>query len=1095
MFNVVRRKFVSGGTSSSIPTTRGTSSCVGAATVVVDTPCTHSHLPHEWLPIPSDSSTSRTICSGELDKCTYSANVAKVAQLPSAHRGHTDIPRLNNSDNKSISSSGVVLSSAWRVKGIGGSTSALLSPSRRSFQPFSAKEEEELVHVLSTKPKHVARHIRQTMLQSSKHISQFRNSVTYLMIMLQGQLQKKEITPENAAIVIQGIMNETVATRQSDMAHLLFRAAIRFRKYGVRLSTDCVRILFESYRGSQARELMLSLANELRNEKDMRAIVISAFMFAGNKDAAVEVRNEIPKEEYNTDIFIALVNGLGVLGDHLAIPNIVREAFDVQSQVDLPAIASAAVIAARGTREAMDSLFKSSLESGIPLSDTAVSHVVRIRVYEASSLAEVYQVEKTLREELGTDSFGLSAETAILSKCSDLVARSHCIADETMFGKVKSLQAVIESSDEIEIPYMMSLLKGYGVLGKVDEMNAIFDNLKVKHQIDGRLYDEVIRWNGDAENVKNVIRYKEEMETNNIRHSPNTYINIFRCLDKFYPRMVEKYYNEMMTKGFAIDAKMYPVLLQVFGDIGDMSMVEQLYEEMRIKSSQGMDVFTAKTSRVLLNIFRDSETRCEEIISQANNRGHLSSFALKHAMLKFYSKHNRESELLALVNGMNTKTPETYRILLRHYGLRNKKRHFEEVMSEMKTNNVSFDDETVRVLITTFSKWGDAFRVRSVLSEASQIDGVHSALFYADAAAAFSRVGDMESMDQVWTDLVESKVNITMTVFNRFLDLYMSVNNIEKVQYILSHMMQHVPPNPVTATTVLDMLGKMGRLNEMEALFDEMTKSKNANPTVVTFHQAMSAYAKVGDILKVEGIRDKMREAGLPESAVTYNILVESYGRAKRYEHIAELIQERRSKGIHMEEFGYIGLINTYARAKMGDEVNDVVASLLGSGVALNARLLSVIATAYSFIGDLEKVEHYVKLLMDHPTRRQRDIESIFVMYSRLRDTKKLEELLEVYPRTEFVYNICIGSFAKVGDYVRVASLLDEMEKKKMVLQRNTSITLSSLLLKAGKVELAQAVLNWKGNSTGAEHETVAVATDNGNLSSSNIIDEQLKEM
>lgn len=951
-------------------------------------------------------------------------------------------------------------------------TSVLLS-SRRSFQPFSAKEEEELVHVLSTKPKHVARHIRQSMLQSSRSVAQFRNSVTYLMIMLQSQLQKQEIQPENAAVVIQGIMSECVSTRQSDMAHLLFRAAVRFRKYGVRLSTDAVRILFESYRGSQARELMEALANELRHEKDMRAIVMTAYLFAGRQDAAEEVKNGIPKDELTTDDFCAMVDGSGAVGNHEAVVEYVKEAFEVQTQVDLPVIASAAIIAVRGSEEMMDNLFQSCLESGIPLSDNAISCVIRSKVMEAKTLADVYEVEQRLRKDLNVESLGLASETAILSKCSDLVARSHCAADEAMFNKVKHLQAVVEASTDVEAPYLMSLLKGYGVLGKVEEMNALFEVMKGSHEVDGRIYDEVLRWNGIAENVKDVIRIKEEMEQKQIRHSPNTYINIFRCLDKFYPRMVEKYYNEMMSKGFAIDARMYPVLLQVFGDIGDMAMVEQLYAEMRIKSSQGLAVFTSKASRVLLNIYRSDEEKCEEIIAQAANKGHMSSFALKHSMLKFYSKHNREKDLMRVLEGMPRKTPDTYRIVLRHYATTNQRARFEETIAEMRRSTIAFDDETVRVLITSFSKWGDATKVRHVLSEATTIDGVHTGLFYADAAAAFARVGDMDSLNTVWDDLVNSKINITMTVFNKFLDLYMSVNNMEKVQAILNHMMLHVPPNPVTATTVVDMLGKMGRLNEMEALLDEMSKSKNAAPTVVTYHQAMSAYAKVGDITKVEMVREKMRDANMPESAITFNILVDAYGRAKRYEQIADLVQERRSKGIQMEEFGYIGLINTYSRARMSDEVNDVVASLLGSSVPLNARLLGVIATAYSFIGDMGKVEHYVNLLLNHPTRRQRDVEGVFLLYSRLRDTRKIEEMLMLYPKTEYIYNVCIGSFAKSGDYAKVASLLQEMEQKKLTLQRNTSITLSSLLLKAGKVELAQAVLNWKAQP---QHAAVAAA-------------------
>ena len=64
-------------------------------------------------------------------------------------------------------------------------------------------------------------------------------------------------------------------------------------------------------------------------------------------------------------------------------------------------------------------------------------------------------------------------------------------------------------------------------------------------------------------------------------------------------------------------------------------------------------------------------------------------------------------------------------------------------------------------------------------------------------------------------------------------------------------MMKLIPPNPITATTVVDMLGKMGRFEEMEAVLNEMSRSTNAAPTLVTFHQAMNAYAKCGDVIQM----------------------------------------------------------------------------------------------------------------------------------------------------------------------------------------------------------------------------------------------------
>lgn len=70
------------------------------------------------------------------------------------------------------------------------------------YRPFSSEDELHLASVLSSKPRHVARHIRQSMLHSRRRIAQFRNSVTYLMILLQSRLQRREINPDDATVIV-----------------------------------------------------------------------------------------------------------------------------------------------------------------------------------------------------------------------------------------------------------------------------------------------------------------------------------------------------------------------------------------------------------------------------------------------------------------------------------------------------------------------------------------------------------------------------------------------------------------------------------------------------------------------------------------------------------------------------------------------------------------------------------------------------------------------------------------------------------------------------------------------------------------------------
>jgi pentatricopeptide repeat protein len=86
----------------------------------------------------------------------------------------------------------------------------------------------------------------------------------------------------------------------------------------------------------------------------------------------------------------------------------------------------------------------------------------------------------------------------------------------------------------------------------------------------------------------------------------------------------------------------------------------------------------------------------------------------------------------------------------------------------------------------------------------------------------------------------------------------------------------------------------------------------------------------------------------------------------------------------------------------------------------------------------------------------------VFLIYHRLRDHAKLDWMLTRFGGSEFVLNVCVSAFAKLGMYNRVEAILEEMNQKGYAIHTGTAVVLSSLLLKAGRVELAQAVLKFR---------------------------------
>lgn len=182
------------------------------------------------------------------------------------------------------------------------------------YRPFSPEDEVQLATILTTKPRHVARHIRQSMQHSRRRIIQFRNAVTYLMILLQSRLQRREIGAADATAIVESLMRECVELRQGDMAHLLFRAAIRFRKYGLTVGYPLVRHLYHSYKHDNAKELMKDMADEMRGDAALRFIAVLSYLFCGQVERGQALLAEIPRAQLTTENLCALAESYGSAG-------------------------------------------------------------------------------------------------------------------------------------------------------------------------------------------------------------------------------------------------------------------------------------------------------------------------------------------------------------------------------------------------------------------------------------------------------------------------------------------------------------------------------------------------------------------------------------------------------------------------------------------------------------------------------------------------------------------------------------------------------------------------------------------------------------
>lgn len=818
-----------------------------------------------------------------------------------------------------------------------------------TFHPFSKKDEDDLVRVISTKPRHVLKHVRQLVWRSRKKELHFRNTVTQLMIVLQDFLRKEQIEPEHASAIMEGVLEECVKLSQHDMAHLLFRAFLRFRKYGCQITIDALRHLFESYKGTDSTELMNQLAQEMSYDFDLRAFCIAAYLFAGNIREADKLRAEVPISEMTPLDIVAIVEGYDSQGMRDKSFELLESLTELQCKGEdlLPIYKSIFRICfKRDDWEGMEAALELSTQQEVPLDQMVFSNILRLKMKHVRNVEEVAQVETDLRQRHGYVP-DITGNSILISAYARLAHFGDKGSEEVMLAKVDTLVSSIEArlqqgeaDMDITGAHLRAVIRGYGAAGKPELMKKAWPRLQAKGISDStKVYNELIKWYALMGNVKDVLATKEEMEREHVQSDASTYSWALRALGKWYPRHVESLYDEILDRKIKVDLPLYTTLVGTFGDIGRMDMVAKLEEEVREREASGIVQVNPVYFAVLIRIHARNVKKVQELQEQCKERGYLEHEHVLTVLLHAYSISEEGRPLMkTLLNSLSDWSTETYNVLLNMYGKANDGDTVKKLLAKMRHEGVEMNEVTFGTLVTTFGRMRDTEKVKEIVELLKEKEGTVSSHFYSVLASTLSRAGDVQGVNDAWEDLLASKLVPDTEVYNQFLALYGKHHNVAKMQSVMETMMKQIPPNPVTATTVLDMLGKSGRIAEMEALFEDMKNSPDAQPTSVTYHQVLNAYAKSGDVGKMERLHDEMMALQIPESSVTFNILADGYGRAKRFEQLEDLLRRRAKKGVEMDELGYCVLVTSYGKVRALGEVTKLAASLRSQFAHLISR-------------------------------------------------------------------------------------------------------------------------------------------------------------
>ncbi|KAK4804384.1 hypothetical protein SAY86_004201 [Trapa natans] len=279
-------------------------------------------------------------------------------------------------------------------------------------------------------------------------------------------------------------------------------------------------------------------------------------------------------------------------------------------------------------------------------------------------------------------------------------------------------------------------------------------------------------------------------------------------------------------------------------------------------------------------------------------------------------------------------------------------------------------------------------------------------------------------------------------------------------------------PRCQTFTKLLMMLGKCRQPQQASLLF-ELMLSEGLRPTLDVYTALVNAYCQSGLLDEALSTVESMKSVSdCKPDVYTYSILVSCCVRFHHFDQISRILSEMSYLGIKCNAVTYNTLIDGYGKAKMFEQMESSLMDMILSGSCLpDIFTFNSVISAYGQCGHVDDMERWYEEFQFMEISPDMITFNILIRsYGRLGMYEKMTSVLNYMEKRFFMptvvtYNILIDAYGKAGDLRKMDEYFKKMKHQGM---KPTSITYCSVInaySKAGFISRVDSILRQVNSS------------------------------
>eukprot|EP00257_Ricinus_communis_P021752 XP_015581300.1 pentatricopeptide repeat-containing protein At5g48730, chloroplastic [Ricinus communis] len=228
-------------------------------------------------------------------------------------------------------------------------------------------------------------------------------------------------------------------------------------------------------------------------------------------------------------------------------------------------------------------------------------------------------------------------------------------------------------------------------------------------------------------------------------------------------------------------------------------------------------------------------------------------------------------------------------------------------------------------------------------------------------------------------------------------------------------------------TALLSAYGRSGLLDKAFSLLEEMKRNPDCQPDVHTYSILIKSCVQVFAFDKAKTLLSNMESLGISPNTITYNTLIDAYGKAKMFEEMeATLVKMLSQQNCEPDVWTMNSTLRAFGISGQIETMEKCYEKFQGAGIEPSIMTFNVLLDSYGKAGDYKKMSAVMEYMQKYH-----------------------------YSWTIITYNIVIDAFGRAGDLKQMEYLFRLMRSERI---KPSCVTLCSLVRAYGQAEKPEKI-------------------------------------